>query len=79
MTSVLLEINNKLNQFTRDSCSSKADNDPFMDSVDRMPVLSSTEESLAMIVSFANTARSTLYVHRFQGLELRKTLLGMAL
>ena len=78
MTSVLLEINNKLNQFTRDSCSSKADNDLFMDSMDRMPLSSSTE-SLAMTVSFANAPGSTLCVHRFQGPELRKTLLRMAL
>ena len=50
-----------------------------MDSVDRMLVSSSTEESLAMTVSFADAAGSTLCVHRFQGPELRKTLLGMAL
>ncbi|KAL6347782.1 hypothetical protein AAG906_026311 [Vitis piasezkii] len=65
---------------TRDSRSSEADNDPLMDSVDRMPVSSSTEESLAMTVSFADAPGSTFSVYTDSKVQsCERLLLGMAL
>ena len=51
-----------------------------MDSVDRMPVSSSTEESLAMTVSFADAPGSILSVYTDSKVQSwERLLLGMAL
>ena len=54
----------QIESVTRDSCRSKADNDSLMDSVDRMPISSSVEESMATTVSFADAPGSTLSVYK---------------
>lgn len=54
----------QIESVTRDSCRSKADNDSLMDSVDRMPISSSVEESMATTVTFADAPGSTLSVYK---------------